>query len=109
MPAHFPEYLLYALYFLVGPAAWGLYAIGMYQAQKRMFLIKEPHDALPEPPPRASILIPAKDEGERIRECLSTALAQDYPNFDVIAIDDRSTDRTGAVMDEMAAANPKLK
>lgn len=108
MPTHFTEYLLYALYFLVGPAAWGLYAIGMYQAQKRMFLIKEPQESLPEPP-RVSILIPAKDEGERIRDCLATALGQNYPNFNVIAIDDRSTDRTGVVMDEMAAANPKLK
>ena len=58
---------------------------------------------------RVTILIPAKDEGERIRACIESALAQDYPNFDVIAIDDRSTDNTGAVMDEMAAGNPRLK
>jgi chlorobactene glucosyltransferase len=52
--------------------------------------------------PRVSILIPAKNEGERIRDCIKSALNQDYPDFHVIAIDDRSTDNTGAVMDELA-------
>jgi chlorobactene glucosyltransferase len=65
--------------------------------------------ALPETHPRVSILIPAKDEGERIRACIESALNQQYDNFSVTAIDDRSTDRTGAVMDEMAAANPNLR
>jgi glycosyltransferase involved in cell wall biosynthesis len=55
-----------------------------------------------------TILIPAKDEGERIRDCIASALAQDYPDFNVIAVDDRSTDSTGAVMDDMARANPRL-
>jgi glycosyltransferase involved in cell wall biosynthesis len=54
------------------------------------------------------LLIPAKDEGERIRGCIQSALRQDYPNFDVIAIDDRSTDNTGAVMDQMASADSRL-
>ena len=39
----------------------------------------------------------------RIRDCLKSALSQEYSNFDVIAIDDRSTDETGAVMGEVAA------
>ena len=37
------------------------------------------------------------------------ALPQDYANLSVIAIDDRSTDNTGAVMDELAAADEKLR
>ena len=49
------------------------------------------------------------DEGERIRACIESALNQDYANFDVIAVNDRSTDNTGAVMDELAARYPKLK
>jgi chlorobactene glucosyltransferase len=61
------------------------------------------------PLPPVTILIPAKDEGERIRACLTSALSQDYPNFRVIAIDDRSTDRTGAIMDEIAAIDPQLE
>jgi glycosyltransferase involved in cell wall biosynthesis len=64
---------------------------------------------LPQPPPKASILIPAKDEAGRIEGCLRSALAQDYPNFEVIAVDDRSTDGTAEVMDSLAAFNPPLK
>ncbi len=55
-----------------------------------------------------SLIIPAKDEGKRIRGCLESALAQDYPNFEVITIDDRSTDETGTVMDEVAASDRRL-
>jgi len=108
MPRHWLEYSLYAGYFLVGPGMWILYAIGMYQAQKRMYLVRRPRDSVPSPCPRATILIPAKDEQERIGDCLRSALNQDYTNFQVIAIDDRSTDGTGSRMDELAKQNPKL-
>jgi chlorobactene glucosyltransferase len=102
------EYLVYAIYFLVGPGMWGLYAIGMYQSQKRMELIKCPRDAVAEPLPSVTILIPAKDERERIGDCLRSALAQNYTRFNVIAIDDRSADGTGLAMDEIAAKDPRL-
>ena len=108
MPHAALEYAVYALYFLVGPGMWGLYAIGMYQAQKRMDLLKRPRDPVPAPPPPVTILIPAKDEQERIGDCLRSALAQDYNNFQVVAIDDRSTDGTGAAMDELAAKDARL-
>src|SRR5688500_15803831 len=68
-----------------------------------------PMDNPPAVMPRVTLMITAKDEVERIRACIESALAQDYPNFSVIAIDDRSTDNTGAVMDDIAARHPKLK
>ena len=73
-----------------------------------MDLMKRPPDVVPRDPPRVSIVIPAKDEGARIRGCLESAMGQDYANFEVLAIDDRSTDQTGAVMDEMAREDPRL-
>jgi len=51
---------------------------------------------------------PAKDEGERIRGCIQSVLDQDYTDVRIVAIDDRSSDRTGAIMDEMAQADPRL-
>lgn len=100
--------VLYVGYVLVGPLAWTLYAIGMYQAQKRMNLVKPPRKPVPDPAPGVTILIPAKDEGERIRDCIGTAIAQHYSKFRVIAIDDRSSDNTGQVMDALAALHPQL-
>ena len=108
MPIPWLEYFAYGLYFLVGPGMWVLYAIGMYQAQKRMELIKRPRAPVPDPPPHVTILIPAKDEHERVGDCLRSALAQDYTSFDVITIDDRSTDGTAEAMDEIARTDRRL-
>jgi chlorobactene glucosyltransferase len=51
----------------------------------------------PAPPPDApliSICIPARNEENNIRACVEAALAQDYPNLEVIVLDDRSADST---------------
>jgi glycosyltransferase involved in cell wall biosynthesis len=80
----------------------------MIKGRQRMDLLRKPWPALVDPP-WVTILIPAKDEGERIGGCIASALAQDYPQFDVIAVDDRSTDQTGAVMDEMASGDSRLR
>lgn len=53
--------------------------------------------------PRVSIIVPARNEGEHIGGALSQLLALEYSNYEVIAINDRSTDRTGSIMDEIAA------
>jgi glycosyltransferase involved in cell wall biosynthesis len=53
--------------------------------------------------PRVTIVVPARNEQASIRQALSQLLALDYNNYEVIAIDDRSTDRTGEIMDGAAA------
>ncbi len=60
--------------------------------------------ALPNGEPRVSIIVPARNEEENIRETLTQLLALDYSNYEIIAVNDRSTDRTGQIMDEVAAA-----
>jgi len=55
--------------------------------------------------PRISIIVPARNEEEHIREALLQLLALDYSNYEIIAVNDRSTDRTGRIMDEVAAAD----
>jgi glycosyltransferase involved in cell wall biosynthesis len=54
--------------------------------------------------PRISIIVPARNEEENIRETLVRLLALDYSNYEIIAVNDRSTDRTGQIMDEVAAS-----
>jgi biofilm PGA synthesis N-glycosyltransferase PgaC len=64
--------------------------------------------ALPGAPP-VSVLIPCFNEEENAEETVTHALALDYPEFEVIAIDDGSRDGTGALLDRLAATRPRLR
>jgi glycosyltransferase involved in cell wall biosynthesis len=55
--------------------------------------------------PRVTIIVPARNEEASVRQALSQLLALDYDNYEVIAVDDRSTDRTGQMMDDLAMAS----
>ena len=111
MPTDLAEFVAYGLYLLLGPITWGLFGAGLYAGRRRMSLIRQPVAPTdPHAAPRVTIIVPAKDEAERIGACIRSALSQDYPNFSVIAIDDRSTDGTGRILDElMAAHGPRLR
>lgn len=65
-------------------------------------LTKAEHD-LPAPPGRLSVVVPARNEEKMIGKALESLLALDHPDYEVIAVDDRSEDRTGIVMDSLAA------
>lgn len=58
--------------------------------------------------PSVSIIIPALNEAATIQPALTSLLALDYPKLEIIAINDRSTDETGLILDQMAEANTKL-
>jgi glycosyltransferase involved in cell wall biosynthesis len=99
--------LLFGVYIPLGPLVWLVYGYATAAGHTKMRLLDKQRP-MPVPPPHVTILIPAKDEAGRIRACLASALAQDHPAFDVVAVNDRSDDDTGRIMDEMAAADPRL-
>ncbi|MFZ0290695.1 MAG: glycosyltransferase family 2 protein [Candidatus Sulfotelmatobacter sp.] len=53
--------------------------------------------------PRVSIIVPARNEADDIEQSLARLLELDYDNYEVIAVNDRSTDRTGEIMERVAA------
>jgi glycosyltransferase involved in cell wall biosynthesis len=61
------------------------------------------------PLPRVSIVIPARNEERNLEEALRSILALDYDNLEIDVVDDRSTDRTGEILDRMAMADPRLR
>lgn len=58
--------------------------------------------------PKVSVILPARNEERYISRCLDSLLAQDYSNFEIIAINDSSTDRTGEIMKEYAARDSRV-
>ena len=61
------------------------------------------HDTL-----KVSIILPARNEEDYIKKCLDSLLKQDYPNYEIIAIDDSSEDSTGHIIEEYAKNNSKI-
>jgi hypothetical protein len=59
--------------------------------------------------PSVSILVAARDEAAKLPGALATFLAEDYPNFEVVAVDDRSEDATKTILEAAAHANTRLK
>jgi len=59
--------------------------------------------------PAISILFAGRDEAEKLPGALATMLALDYPRYEVIAVDDRSEDATGAILEKAAREDARLK
>jgi glycosyltransferase involved in cell wall biosynthesis len=59
--------------------------------------------------PRISLLFAARDEEEKLPGALATLATIDYPNLEIIAVDDRSKDATGRILDEFAVSHERFR
>ncbi|MBA3822658.1 MAG: glycosyltransferase [Ktedonobacterales bacterium] len=57
--------------------------------------------------PRISVLIPARNEAATIQECLNSLLNQDYPNCEILVLDDESDDATKMIVQDIAQRDPR--
>lgn len=64
---------------------------------------------LPDDHPMISILVPARNEERDIVACLESLQKQDYPAYEVLVLDDSSTDRTGEMVARIAARDPRVR
>lgn len=81
----------------------GLVILTWLHTQHRMDIVVRPAAAPAPPCPLISVCVPARNEERNIRRCVEALLAQDYPNFEVIVLDDRSSDATPQILAELAA------
>jgi chlorobactene glucosyltransferase len=66
-------------------------------------------DVAPIAGPLVSIVIPARNESETIEAVVGSILASSYAAFELLVVDDRSTDDTAAIVERLAAGNPHLR
>src|SRR5881275_317003 len=88
---------------------WVTYGLRVAYGATRLPWVR---DFLPAPDancPRISLLFAARDEEEKLPAALATLMEIDYPELEVVAVDDRSQDATGRILDEFAAAHPRLR
>lgn len=59
--------------------------------------------------PRVSVLVPCRNEEKRLESNLRSLLSQDYPDFEVVVLDDNSTDATPDILKRLSAQDPRLQ
>ena len=84
----------------------GVWAVALFPVLYGILFPRFLRDVLPcegDNLPSISVIVPARDEAVAIEEALRRMLSLNYPDFEVIAINDRSTDGTGEIMDRVAS------
>jgi chlorobactene glucosyltransferase len=69
---------------------------------------KLPHDVMAIPP-LISVLIPARNEEKNIRRILNSMIRQDYPNLEILVLDDNSTDATSQIVEGFVKKDGRVK
>ena len=93
----------------LGSVAWLVAVAGWFRGVRRIPVLSEVGETL-EPLdhyPSVSVVVPARDEQDGVEAALLSLLDQEYPGrLEVLAVDDRSTDRTGEIIAGLAAERP---
>jgi glycosyltransferase involved in cell wall biosynthesis len=85
--------------------AWFSRLVAAAFGMRKLANLAQPHWASAISTPKVSIIVPARNEEDHIEQTLIQLLALDYPDYEIIAVNDRSTDRTGQVMDRVATSS----
>lgn len=79
-------------------AVWNYFAFAVIRGDER-----------PKYAPRVSVLVPARDEEATIGACVASLAAQQYPDFEVLVLDDGSEDRTAEIVQGIASWSPHVR
>jgi len=94
---------------VVGSIIWIAYLVAARRNQSQIQNLADLPDM--EPPggwPSLALVFAARDEERVVEQAARSMLALNYPALELIAVDDRSRDETGAILDKLAASDPRL-
>ena len=97
-------YLTLSTAFFIG----GIFVIYWLHNQYHLDIVVETAP-VPIHAPFISVCIPARNEERNIRTCVESMLAQDYPNLEIIVLDDRSSDSTPLILADIASRDSRLQ
>jgi biofilm PGA synthesis N-glycosyltransferase PgaC len=102
-------FLAFAFYYpLMMAWFWMLGAINYYLRRERNSPTRTHPPELPNWP-KVTLVVPCHDEGDNARDTVAYLADQDYPDFEIIAINDGSRDNTASVLDELTTVYPQLR
>jgi len=85
-----------------------LVAIDLLKGNRAIRNLSAVAPSLPESTPQVSIVVAVRNEERHLAAALHALLALDYPDYEVIVVNDRSTDRSGEILAQRAAADARL-
>ena len=101
--------MIFEAYIVIFCLGWCISSLLMVSLAGRIRIFEKESPPAPERWPRLSIIIPACNEADTIEPAVATILEQDYPDFEIVLVDDRSTDGTGKIIDVIAGKDARVK
>lgn len=100
--------MLFLLLQLFNGLGWSALAVLYYRSSKKTpVLPRQVNDAGRYP--KVSVILPARNEEEYVKGSLQSLSQQKYPDFEVVAVDDNSTDATAEIMREVSSIEPMIR
>ena len=90
-------------------AAWVVGFGYLIIAINRLPVFRNLQAPMPSVWPRLSVVIPACNEAATLESAVATLLQQDYPDLEIVLVDDRSTDGTCELIDRLAHQDPRIR
>jgi glycosyltransferase involved in cell wall biosynthesis len=80
----------------------------VFLVRHRHAIPKVPEASAPPELPRLTVVVPARDEATAVGRAVASLLRQDYPDLEVIVVDDRSSDGTAGIVRDLEAQDPRV-